>query len=420
MTADQGPRQQRYDYGGGPSIIRRHPWEDKMGRPATVRTNPFTREKIIFPTERRMQRVWRGETVTVSEEKSPVYDPACQLCPGNIRADGVVNPAINSAFSYLFSNTWDALRPPDWMLGEKSVATTPSDEEEIFPGEEPITGMCEVYVYNNLRHNQPVIHMPLHGVRNIVGEWQSETWYSRRREDVKYLSLFEIRGAQLGNSQPHPHQQFWRTSIIPPLAETELLGEQRLTERILAREDPAGDMSSEERLKRNAWIRYLEKELGTDTDEGHSERVVYESKHFGVIIPYWARWAYETLIIPKAPLSYVSDLTREQALDLAFTMRLVPTLYAATFEVPLNGAPYEMGVHQRPTDDSFPGAQFHIHFDTPLLTPDRVKHHAAYERYYATTNDVLPEDAAQRLRDQLPRALNYFERLDKTGQREFR
>ena len=306
----------------------------------------------------RTKRPWQGATEPEPVEARPRYDPACYLCPGNTRANGETNPAYEQTF--VFVNDFSALRP----------TTTEETWEDGLLRAEGERGECRVIVFSP-RHDLTLGAMGIGEVRQVVDLWAEQT--TELGERFRWVQVFENRGAAMGASNPHPHGQIWAGTALPVQAERE------------ARTQAA----HLQRTGRPLLLDYLEQEAG-------GPRIVLESAEWVVLIPFWAAWPFETLLIPRRPVARLEDLDDAARDDLATTVsrhiRGYDALFAAEF-------PYSMGWHQAPFGDAAPGWQLHAHFYPPLLRAGVRKFMVGYELLSEPQRDITAEAAAERLRE---------------------
>lgn len=334
----------------------------KLPRTPHRRHNPLTDEWLLVSAER-TSRPWRGTIEAPAPIDLPEYDPACYLCPGNVRANGERNPNYGSTF--VFENDFAALRPD---------APTDGSEDGLLrlQGER---GTCLVVCFSP-RHDLTLSKMQPGEVRAVVDLWADQTAVLGR--DYAWVQVFENRGAAMGASNPHPHGQIWAGHSLP---------------REALREDAAQRGYFEEKGQR-LLLEYARQELGGPRDIGSDDDWL-------VVVPFWAAWPFETLVIPRRPAARLWDLDARAKDSLA--ARLVELLrgYDALFATPF---PYSMGWHQAPSDGlDRPGWQLHAHFYPPLLRASVRKFMVGYELLSEPQRDITPEDAADRLRTAIGR-----------------
>lgn len=330
--------------------------------------NPLLGDWTVVVSPERSQRPWQGQQDAPHESAMPAYDQACFLCPGNARAGGQTNP--DYVDTYVFPNDFAAL--------SDRADTGPDDDGGLFRTR-PQTGVCEVLCYTP-RHDQPLFRMPHRAVGAVVAMWQARYRDLGGRPDIGHVQLFENHGTEMGASSPHPHGQVWAQSDVPALAAREA----------------ARQAAYHADHARHLLLDYAYRELA------HGSRVVMDSGHFVALVPYWAVWPYELLLIPKSPCASVADLDGASAEDLAALLHLTLGAYAKLFQRPAYGPAYTMGLHNMPTDGGdYPGYQFHIHIELPWLTPHKQKFLVGYERFANPQRDLTPEQAAAHLRQAL-------------------
>ncbi len=326
------------------------------------RYNPLTREWVLVSPQR-TDRPWQGQV----EEKVPAtpsrYDPECYLCPGNERAGGARNPQYANTF--VFDNDFAALRPD---TPEGSV-----DQAELIVAQsEP--GICRVLCFTP-RHDLTIARMCVADIRAIVDSWVSQYLELGALSFVNWVQIFENRGAMMGASNPHPHCQVW-ASQNPP---NELFKES------IAQADYYTNRKS------CLLCDYLKLEVKLQ------ERLVCANEWFQALVPFWAVWPFETMIVSKRHLEALPELPEEARNQLADILKQVTTLYDNLFQTAF---PYTMGFHQRPTDgEEHSEWHFHAHFYPPLLRSATVrKFMVGYELLASPQRDLTPELAANNLR----------------------
>jgi len=327
------------------------------------RLNPLTGEWVLVSPHRTL-RPWDGQVEEAASAPLARYDESCYLCPTNARAGGKANP--DYASTYVFTNDFAALiRDGD--------SHYPHDADELFVSE-PESGTCRVICYSP-RHDLTIPRMKPENVRAIVSTWIDEYNTLGGEPDIGYVQIFENRGLIMGCSNPHPHGQIWAGSTVPniPARETELQRQYL---------DKHGTC---------LLCSYLEKELRMQ------ERVLFTNDSFVALVPYWALWPFETMIIPKRHAGSISAMTDKEQADLAAIMIELGICYDNLF---LTSFPYSMGIHQQPTDGrAYPAVHYHFHYLPPLLRSQSVKKHmVGYELLATPQRDLTPEAAAKRLR----------------------
>ncbi|HUB33534.1 MAG TPA: UDP-glucose--hexose-1-phosphate uridylyltransferase [Bryobacteraceae bacterium] len=326
------------------------------------RFNPLTGEWVLV-SPHRTDRPWLGQTEPVAAPSQPEYDPDCYLCPGNSRAGGVRNPAYTSTF--VFDNDFAALKPG-----------TPSDRFErdgllIAEGE---PGICRVVCFSP-KHNLTIANMDPSDLRRVVDVWVEQYADLGSRPFINHVQIFENRGAMMGASNPHPHCQIWANHTVP----NEVSKEQHSLESWRASRGSCL-LCDYARLERSS-----------------GERTVEANDSFLVVVPFWAVWPFETLVLANRHVTAIDRLSSSERDALADILRRITARYDRLFQVSF---PYSMGFHQRPTDGSpHDEWHFHAHFLPPLLRSATVrKFLVGYEMLAAPQRDITPEAAAERLR----------------------
>ena len=325
------------------------------------RQNLLTGEWVLV-SPHRMGRPWQGETGVSAPSAALAYDPACYLCAGNTRVGGVVNPAYEGV--WVFDNDFPALLAPDGEAGP------PADSVLVA---EPETGVCRVICYTP-DHSKTMASMTQAEIASVVHVWTAQWQELSARPDLASVTIFENRGAMMGASNPHPHGQIWATSSVPNELATEV-------ERQAAWFEQNGSP---------LLIDYLERELADGS------RILCANAHFVALVPFWAAWPFETLVLPRRAVAALDDLSAEEQGDLADILRRLTASFDRLFAAPF---PYTMGLHQRPTQSPAPGFVFHMHFYPPLLRSATVrKFMVGFEMLAMAQRDLTPEAAAERLR----------------------
>lgn len=327
------------------------------------RFDPLADEWVLV-SPGRTQRPWQGRTEGQRPVERPGHDPGCYLCPGNARANGARNPHYSSTFA--FTNDFAALRPD---------ARAERFHDGLLVAEaEP--GTCRVLCFSP-RHDLTLADMPAEAVREVIDLWAAQSAELGAR--YRWVQIFENRGEAMGASNPHPHGQIWAGAALPVRA---------------ARED-----ASQRRHHQATGRRLL---LDVVAQESGGDRVVEESAEWQILVPFWAVWPFETLLIPRRAAMRVSGLDDEQRDGLAAIMQRLMRRYDGLFGRPL---PYSMGWHQAPYGGPEPEPepepehwQLHAHFLPPLLGPTRRKYMVGYELLSEPQRDITPEDAAEQLR----------------------
>lgn len=335
------------------------------------RLNLLTGEWILV-SPHRTKRPWNGKTEDAAADKMPEYDPNCYLCPGNTRAGGVANPKYEDTF--LFVNDYSALIPgiPKGDINEENLLIARSEE-----------GICKVICFSP-RHDLTLARMSPEKIVRVIDLWIDQYKELGGDPNINYVQIFENRGAIMGCSNPHPHGQIWSSQTVPdlPAKETEKQTEYK------------------EKNDRCLLCDYLALELKK------KERIVLENDGFAVLVPFWAVWPYEIMILPKRHMSSIDEMTEKEKKDLAEIMKAAGIRYDNLFKT---NFPYSMGIHQKPTDGkAHDGWHFHFHYLPPLLRSATVKKFmVGYELLAMPQRDITAEQAAAKLREQPP--VHYLE-----------
>jgi UDPglucose--hexose-1-phosphate uridylyltransferase len=328
------------------------------------RFNPLINEWVLV-SPHRAKRPWQGQNETVVSDSLPQYDPTCYLCPENVRANGVVNEQYENC--YVFENDFAALKQ-EAILFEENI-------NETFFKVQPERGISKVVCFSP-KHNLTLPEMTIDGIVNIIQTWQTEYAELGQIDYINYVQIFENKGSVMGCSNPHPHGQIWAQSSLP--TEVEKTQHSLKVYRSLYNSNLLQD--------------YLNVELK------YNERIVIESDHFVVLVPFWAIWPYETMIISKRHFGKITDFTPEETNDFAIILKELTIKYDNLFETSF---PYSSGIHQAPTDGkSHPEWQFHMHFYPPLLRSATVKKFmVGYEMLGESQRDITPEKSAMILKN---------------------
>lgn len=324
------------------------------------RWNPLSGEWLLV-SPHRLQRPWQGSIEALAPMALPAHEANCHLCPGNARMGGAINPDYKGIF--VFENDFPAL------LGGSGAASG----EDLLRSE-PETGLCRVMCYAP-RHDLGLGQLGGAGIAAVIDAWAGQFAEISALEGIGAITMFENRGEMMGASSPHPHGQIWVTSSIP---------------NELARED--GRQLAYWRAKNSPLLMdYLAREMDLGL------RIVCESRDWVALVPFWAVWPFETLILPRTPipdLARASDAVRQ---SLAPLLEELLARYDGLFGVRM---PYSMGWHQRPLQaDAAPHFIAHAHFYPPLLRSASVrKFMVGFEMLAMPQRDMTPEAAAERLR----------------------
>ena len=337
------------------------------------RFNPLSGE-WIFVSPQRTKRPWRGQLEKTQDAMRPSYDPQCYLCPGNQRANGVRNPQYEHTF--VFDNDFPALLP-ETPFGEYEI------DRLLFA--QTVRGTCRVICFSP-RHDLTLPLMPQEEIRRVVDIWADQV--KELGAKYQWVQVFENKGAVMGCSNPHPHGQIWAVDMVPDQP----------------RKEDDNQRNYYKEYGQPLLMAYLQMELEI------RERIILENDDWVVLVPYWAKWPFETLLLPRQHTLRLSDLNSLQRDNLAKILKLLLIRYDNLF---YTSFPYSMGWHGAPfsVEDSvqmmvnesdpekFAHWQLHAHFYPPLLRSATIKKFmVGYEMLAEAQRDLTAEVAAQRLR----------------------
>ncbi|RFM28842.1 UDP-glucose--hexose-1-phosphate uridylyltransferase [Deminuibacter soli] len=328
------------------------------------RYNPLTAEWVLV-SPHRTKRPWQGKTEAPALLERPSYDASCYLCPGNTRADGSTNPQYTGP--YAFTNDYSALLndTPPGSYNENNLLVAESQG-----------GICRVLCFSP-RHDLTLPELSLEEIEKVVALWISEFNTLAAKKDIRYIQIFENKGEIMGCSNPHPHGQIWSLNDIPA--------------------EPAKETLQQEKYfgshGRSLLADYVQLELAK------AERIVCSNKHFVALVPFWAVWPFETMIVSKRHVQHMNAFNEEEQKALADILKRLTTRYDNLFKTSF---PYSAGIHQAPVNDGpHPGWHWHMHFYPPLLRSATVKKFmVGYEMLASPQRDITPEWAAAQLRNQ--------------------
>jgi UDPglucose--hexose-1-phosphate uridylyltransferase len=328
-----------------------------------TRLNILTGDWILV-SPHRMKRPWQGKVEELPKDDRPIYDLNCNLCPTNKRSDGTVNPDYEDTF--VFTNDFSALlsETPQGEINEGDLLVAKSE-----------SGICRVICFSP-DHSLTLPLMDEGAIVKVIELWQKEFEELASNPSIKYIQIFENKGDVMGCSNPHPHGQIWASSSIPLE---------------LAKETTQQKMYFEKHNK-SLLSNYLDLELK------RKERIVLENEHFVALVPFWAVWPYETMLVSKRHLQNVLQFTKDEKKSLSSILKKLTTKYDNLFNISF---PYSAGMHQMPVND---GAHeewhWHMHFYPPLLRSATVKKFmVGYEMLANPQRDITPEAAAATLQD---------------------
>lgn len=327
-----------------------------------TRLNILTGDWILV-SPHRMNRPWQGKVEDLPKNNKPAYDPKCYLCPGNKRSDGSVNPDYKNSF--VFTNDFSALllNTPTGKMNEENLLVATSE-----------SGICKVICFSP-RHDLTLPQMNIDEITKVIEVWQNEFTEISKNASIKYIQIFENKGELMGCSNPHPHGQIWSSSSVP----LELSKETSQQKKYF-------DAHGKSLLSAYVDLELIKK-----------ERIVLENEHFVALVPFWAVWPYETMIISKRQVQYVTQFNDEEKKSLAKILKQLTAKYDNLFEISF---PYSAGMHQAPVNDGpHPEWHWHFHFYPPLLRSATVKKFmVGYEMLANPQRDITAENAAEKLK----------------------
>ncbi|WP_242117779.1 UDP-glucose--hexose-1-phosphate uridylyltransferase [Aestuariivivens sediminicola] len=326
------------------------------------RFNILTGEWVLV-SPHRAKRPWQGQNEAVSNEKRPTYDASCYLCAGNTRINGEVNPKYEDVF--VFTNDFAALQSDSPSFSVQDGLLVAQSEK----------GICKVICFSP-DHSKSLADMDPADIQKVVAAWQDQYAELGANELIHYVQIFENKGAVMGCSNPHPHGQIWSQSTLPN--EVDKKNTQQLNYYNKNNSSLLGD--------------YLEQELALE------ERIIFQNDAFVVLIPFWAVWPFETMIVPKKHQSNILDMNEQDAFLYAEAISKITKAYDKLFNTSF---PYSSGIHQAPTDGlDYSHWHWHMSFYPPLLRSATVKKFmVGYEMFGSPQRDITAETAAQRIKD---------------------
>jgi len=328
------------------------------------RYNPLLDEWILVSPQRAL-RPWQGQTEEVIEEIRPTYDPDCYLCSGNTRSNGSKNDQYTDTF--VFENDFSALM--------KESVKEEKENESIFFRHQAERGINKVICFSP-NHALTLAEMSTIEIEKIIDTWTAEYANLGALDYIQHVQIFENKGSMMGCSNPHPHGQIWAQTALPTqVAKTQI----QLTEYY-------------EKHERPLLLDYVQEELQKQ------ERILAENDSFVLLVPFWAIWPFETMIVSKKPLQSLLDFTTNERKHLSEMIQLITVKYDNLFQCSF---PYSAGIHQAPTDGNVhPEWTFHMHFYPPLLRNANIKKfQVGYELLGEAQRDLTPEQSAERLKE---------------------
>ena len=340
------------------------PLENIFREQSHRRLNALTGDWVLV-SPHRTKRPWQGAVESVPSAERPSYDPTCYLCPRNQRAGGVRNPDYRSTF--VFENDFAALKKevPAARLDVQGKGLLVAETEQ---------GICRVMCFSP-RHDLTLGSMGVQEIEEVVRTWTAQFEELASTTGIRHVQIFENRGEMMGASNPHPHCQIWATGTVP--------------------EAPARELASQREYFDSHRACLLCDYGALEQNEGH--RLVSANGGFLAIVPFWAVWPFEILVLSRRHLGSFPELSGLERSHLSAILKQVVSTYDRVFEVPF---PYSMGFHQAPSDGvSHPEWHFHLHFYPPLLRSATVrKFMVGFEMLGTPQRDITPELAAEKLR----------------------
>lgn len=332
------------------------------------RYNPLKDEWVLVSPQR-TSRPWKGKQEKIIKDKKSAYDNQCYLCPGNKRASGQINPQYENTF--VFDNDFPAI--------SKSNQPKIQQESGIFFSEN-VNGACRVVCFSP-KHDLTLAEMPEKKIENVINTWIKET--KTLSKIYKWVQIFENKGEMMGCSNLHPHGQIWAGNFIPT------------------------EISKEDTQQKN-YFQKKQSPLLVDylqVEQLKQERIVIENNNWIVLVPFWATWPYEIMIIPQNHHPNLIQLSSSETTDLAKIMKKILVAYDKLFDTSM---PYSMGWHFAPSYGKNNNHwQLHAHYYPPLLRSAVVKKFmVGYEMLSEAQRDITPEEATKKLKKLVNRRLH--------------
>lgn len=323
------------------------------------RFNPLTGEWILVSPQR-TKRPWQGKVEHSYHQTRPEYKEDCYLCPGNKRANGEVNPAYTSNF--VFDNDFSALQnnAEDIKLNGSELLKAKSEK-----------GICRVVCFSP-KHNLTLAELEVEDIIKVVKVWQNEYSSLGSKSFINYVQIFENKGEIMGCSNPHPHGQVWAQESIP--------------------NEPLKEQNNQSNYFKNKNKTLLSDYLNLEKEK--NERIVFENESFILLVPFWAFWPFETMIVSRRAISNILQFNENEIRDFAEILKIATVKYDNIFNVSF---PYSAGIHQAPTDgNEHHEWHFHMHFYPPLLRSAEIKKFmVGYEMLGEPQRDITPEKSAE-------------------------
>jgi UDPglucose--hexose-1-phosphate uridylyltransferase len=326
------------------------------------RLNPLTGEWIQV-SPHRSKRPWQGQIEKVHPALDLHYDVSCYLCPGNARSNGELNPRYESTFTFVNDFSAIVADVPAGYMNDHDLLVAKSEK-----------GICKVICFSP-KHNLTIPELSLSEIEEVVQVWMKEYVSLGQLEFIQYVQIFENKGEVMGCSNPHPHGQIWAQESIP----------------VEPRKKHINQLNYYLKNGKTLLSDYLNLELKRE------ERIVCDNDDFIVLVPFWATWPFETMILPKRPMSNIAAMTAQEAQSFASIYKEITTRYDNLFQ---SSFPYSAGIHQAPTDDDAHSEwHWHMVFYPPMLRSATIKKFmVGYEMLANPQRDITPEMSAAKLR----------------------
>ncbi len=330
--------------------------------------NPHRRYNIltgewILVSPHRTKRPWQGKVEKLENKKRPKHDPSCYLCAGNTRANGIKTPEYEH--TYAFDNDFGALLPDSSQTSFRDGLLRAKGEK----------GICRVLCFSP-DHSLTLPQMSIPAIEKVVDMWQREYVELGKKKFINHVQIFENKGATMGCSNPHPHGQIWAQSSIPQ------------------------EVVKKSKQQKNYFRKHSRSLLGDYLDQelALKERIICKNKYFVALVPFWAVWPYEAMIIPIRHFQHIGQMTKLEKKAFSKILSKLTQKFDKVFDTSF---PYSSGIHQSPTDgNTHPNWHFHMSFYPPLLRSATVKKFmVGYEMFGSPQRDITAEMAAKQLRE---------------------
>ncbi|KAJ3314587.1 hypothetical protein HDV04_006146 [Boothiomyces sp. JEL0838] len=344
------------------------------------RYNPLN-DSWILCSPHRAKRPWlgmqwliEGQQESTNDQQSPSYLPDCFLCPGNKRINGEQNPKYESTF--VFANDFPAVKDqqPEYDPNSIQIENVPKDLVNRLYKAQGVRGCAKVVCFSP-DHSKTMAEMNADEIVEIVKTWKNLALELKEMPNINYAVMFENKGSAMGCSNPHPHGQVWATEDVP--------------------QEPAAEIKSLKKYQ-NEHHSCLLCDL-VKTELAFKDRIVCQNDSWICIVPFWAIWPFETLLLPKEHVNSIDTISEQQQKGLAALLSEITCKYDNLFETSF---PYSMGLHGAPLKEENSPMHLHLHFYPPLLRSATVKKFlVGFEMLGQPQRDLTAEQAAKRLRD---------------------